>query len=170
MENFEKNKIIGVVFTNYLKKKLGKQYEVTEPKKKYVPDVDLVLTYKQEELFLQLKQVIKWSETFKDTPPGTKGWIFDGCLFKEEIQKAESTYLKRDNDISDRILILHSGGFDYYYPGDELSVDRNEFISSNFKGIYIVSPKEDIWGGSGAEPQDEFVYEIKPAFLSSPVK
>ena len=162
MEKFKKNKIIGVVFANYLKKKLGKQYEVTEPNKKYVPDVDLVLTYKQEELFLQLKQVIKWSETFKDSPPGTRSWVFDGGLFKEEIQKAESTYLKHGNDISDRILILHSGTLDYFIPSDGSLVDRNEFMDSNFKGIYIVSPKEDIWGGSGAEPQNEFVYEIKP--------
>ena len=55
MENFQGNKIIGTVLSNYIKKKLGKQDEVVEPKKKYIPDVDLVLTHKGR--FRKVKKV-----------------------------------------------------------------------------------------------------------------
>lgn len=165
MDNFQRNKVIGIVFSNYLRKAMGKQYEVIEPKKKYIPDVDLVLTYQQEELFLQFKQTIKFEETIRNTPEGIKrAMSFQGGLFEETIEKSESQYLKRGHDISNRILILHSGLNNYFIPSDRLLVDRNKFQYSNFKGVYIVSPKEDIYGVLGTETQDEFVYEVKSAF------
>lgn len=165
MENFQRNKIIGKIFTNYLKKRLQKQYKVIEPTKKYIPDVDLILNYKQEELFLQLKQVIEWEATLKDAPKGTKAMIFSGGKFEKMIEISENKYLNRGNDISGIILILHSGLNDYFIPSDQLLVDRNKFIKSNFKGIYIVSPDYTLYGDNGKNFQNQFVFEIKSAFL-----
>ena len=163
MENFQRNKIIGDVFGRYLKKKFEKRYKIIEPKKKYVPDVDLILILSGlGNLFLQLKQVIEWKKTLK-TPKGTKGFIFKGCLFEKTIEKVESLYCKRDNDISNRILIMHSGLKDYFIPSDMLLIDTGKFKKSNFKGIYIVS-SEFILYGDKEEKFEEFVFEIKSAF------
>ncbi|PIV10493.1 MAG: hypothetical protein COS49_00215 [Candidatus Portnoybacteria bacterium CG03_land_8_20_14_0_80_41_10] len=135
-----------------------------KPRKEYTPDIDLILNSDgQEDLFLQLKQVIKWESTPK-SPQGTKTLIFKGGLFEETIKKAESCYYKRGNDISHLILILHSGRNDYFIPSDTSLVDAAKFKESGFKGIYIVSPKYTLYGHKGKSSQEEFVFEIKAAF------
>ncbi len=103
MKNFQKNKIIGNIFANWLsKERLKKKYKVLEPQKKYIPDVDLILKPdrqdRREDLFLQLKQVIEWGNRMggtPKTPQGVKTLIFKGSLFEERIKKVEICYYKR---------------------------------------------------------------------------
>lgn len=168
MENFQENKIIGDIFTDWLlEKKLKKKYKVFEPQKKYIPDVDLILKSdepdEQEDLFLQLKQVIEWESTPK-TPQGAKALIFKGNLFEERIKKAETCYRKRGNDISHLILILHSGRNDYFIPSDTSLIEKNNFEKSSFKGIYLISPRHTLYKKGKKASQKEFVFEIKSAF------
>lgn len=165
MENFQRNKIVGDVFVNYLRQEFNWRYETVEPRKKYIPDVDLILiSKKQEDLFLQLKQVIKWEKTY-EAPKGVRAFAFEGGLFNQTIEKTETRYNKRGNNISQRILILHSGLYDYLIPRDTFFIKKDKFKKSYFRGIYIVSPKKELWSADqGKEIQDEFVFEIKDAF------
>ena len=161
MENPSNNKIISEVFARYIRTKIGWEYNVILPKQTNEPKFDALLVSEgHENLLLQLKQPIIFQSVEYILSKSTAK-VFDGSpiLIKETVKKAEEKYKERAKDL---ILILHLDE-GYFIPSDYSQIDRNDFICSTFKGIYMVSPECEFWK-DGKEIQKEFVCEIKNAF------
>jgi len=90
--------------------------------------------------------------------------VFGNNPIESVVKKAEDKYKNKARNL---ILILHvDDGYGYLIPSDATLINKNNFTKSTFKGIYMVSPRQELWGAdSGKEIQNEFVFEIKSAFI-----
>jgi len=168
MENFQENKVFGDIFCRYLKIKFGWSYEAVNPQEIRIPkdyiDVDVVLiSEKERRLYLQLKQPLEFEKLIKIMTKSSLK-IFKNCPFEVTIQKVENNYnaKKEKKKINNIILLLHlHTKIGYLIPEDTIEIKK---IQSNFKGIYVVSPKLNAWQGGKKKILKEFVFEIKKAF------
>lgn len=164
MENIKLNTTLAKCFSNYLKKNYSWNYFVVGPNADLIPDkypVDEILYSKTEKLlFLQHKRPISRDMGFTKSEDGEKVLMFNEAQFELTIEKAEARYKKQNALIKDIILLLHG----YYDPAHDISfINKNKFLKSEFRGIYIISP-EYIYYKNGMHLQKEFVFEIKNAF------
>lgn len=166
MENFQENKIFGDIFCRYLKIKFGWSYEAVNPQKIRIPkdyiDVDVVLISEKEKcLYLQLKQPLEFEKLIRIMAKSSLK-IFKNCPFEATIRKVEDNYNATNKKINNIILLLHlHTKFGYLIPEDTIEIRK---IQSNFKGIYVVSPKLNARQGGKKKILKEFVFEIKKAF------
>lgn len=161
MENLHNNKKTAEVFSRYTEQRFGWKYQVILPTTTNDPNFDARLDSRgHETLFLQLKQSIigEYSENIL-TKSKSKGFSF--LSFESVVEKAQDKYKDRAKNL---ILVLHVDE-GYLIPSDGERTNKNNFIGSIFRGIYIVSPERELFkAGSGKEIQDEFVFELKSAF------
>jgi hypothetical protein len=164
MENPQKNEETARVFARYLKKEYGLEYKIVLPEIKNQPLFDAKLvSLENEELMLQMKQIICGDKEFMNKKRGEPGmgnpgkdWkMFNNVSVNSVIKKSEDQYKEKAKDL---ILILHIDE-GYLIPSDADSIEN--FKGSNFKGIYMVSPKHELWKNGEEKIQDEFVHEIK---------
>ncbi len=160
MENPNKNKITAEVFSRYLKTRLNRKYNAVLPKQVNDP-IDAKLTLKgHKSLLLQLKQVIDFESREKILSRSSIK-IFRNSTIEVIVKKAEEKYKELAKSL---ILVLHVDE-GYLIPSDSDIINRNNFIDSTFRGIYMISPKQELWkAGVGKRIQNEFVFEIKNAF------
>ncbi|MCX6759654.1 MAG: hypothetical protein NT012_03785 [Candidatus Nealsonbacteria bacterium] len=167
MESFEENKKFGDIFCRYLKTNFGWSYDSIDPQKviipKGYPDVDVVLISGQKcPLYLQLKQPLDGCDRYIKFMAKSYLKVFKFCSFKTAIKKAENKYDKNGKDVSDIIILLHMHVKNAYLTLHDR--DILEKITSNFRGIYLVSPEQELWKDGSKKIQSEFVFEIKRAF------
>lgn len=161
MENPHKNRETAEVFSRYIKRQLGLDYGVFLPKKQNDPDFDVRLDSEEHgSLLLQLKQLITF-DSGENTLTRLKYKNFRLNSPESIVKIAEGKYKDRAKDL---ILILHVDD-GYLIRSDAECVDKNNFTSSTFKGIYMVSPERKLFkAGEDTKIQEEFVSEIKNAF------
>lgn len=168
-ENPLKNQYTADVFARYLKKRYGWDYDVVLPKAKNQPIFDAKLVSSGNgELFLQLKQILQGDAEFMRSQRGRPGmgnpgkdWkMFKNVPIVPLVKNSEEKYGKETRNL---ILILHVDD-GYLMPSDGGLIDKNDFRMSSFKGIYLVSPKHELWKDGSKKIQNEFVSEIKSAF------
>ena len=170
MENPQKNQETACVFARYLEKEYGWKYNVVLPETRNQPlfDVKLVSS-EREELILQMKQMVQGDVEFMRSKKGQPGmgkpgkdWkMFKNAPLDPLVKKSEKKYKDEARNL---ILILHVDD-GYLIPSDADSISKNDFRENSFRGIYIVSPRHELWkAGIGKRIQDEFVSEIKNAF------
>jgi len=170
MEDLSKNKETACVFARYLEREHSRKYDVVLPEAKDHPFFDAMLVSAENgNLPLQMKQVVQGDTEFMRSRKGQPGmgrpgkdWkMFANVPIGSVVEKAEKKYKDRARDL---ILILHDDE-GYLIPSDADLIDKNDFKQSNFRGIYMVSPKHELWkAGIGKRIQDEFASEIKNAF------
>jgi len=85
--------------------------------------------------------------------------IFDDFCIRETVEDAAKKYGK-----SDLILILQTNTTKNMV--DLGFVDAvDESTSTNFQGVYLVSPAHKWWGNQGEKEEEDLVHVIKDAFI-----
>ena len=160
MENPHNNKKTAEVFSRYVERQFGWKNKVIVPLNPSQPLFDAVLDIEGgERLYLQMKQIMKFeSEERRQTKSNIK--IFGNQSLEPVVQKAEDKYKNKAKSL---ILVLHVD-VGILIPSDAEFIDVQNFATSTFRGIYLVSPKQELWSVAGKEDLDEFVFEIKNAF------
>lgn len=161
MEKFNNNKKTAEVFSRYVEHQLGRKYQVVLPTDLNNSRFDARLDLKgRESLLLQLKQLIIF-ESGENMLTKSKLKIFGNNPPESVVKKAENKYKDTAKNL---ILILHVDD-GYLISSDAELINRSNFTNSTFKGIYMVSPEQEIWStDNGKKIRDEFVFEIKNAF------
>lgn len=170
-ENPQLNKSIATIFANYLKKEFRCGYKAIGSRREFVPDgypdVDEILDSKRREhLFLQCKRPIEIDNTFVGKRARkNKGMAIFSLLLEKTIENFENKYRIQNKDISNIILLLHSDPcLVHFIPSDCLVINKDKFVKSGFRGIYIISQKYNWYKGKENGVQKEFIFEIKNAF------